>query len=79
MSKRKKTPKLKDPPKAQKAQGTTTKRTPQSAFDSAAGKDIYQAEKVVAERMAKGGVAQFLVKWGGYESKSNTEVGCRGM
>ena len=42
-----------------KPQGTTTKRTPTSAFDSAAGKDIYEPEKVVAQRTAKGGVTQF--------------------
>jgi hypothetical protein len=31
------------------------KRTPQSAFDPAAGNDVYEPEKVVAQRMAKGG------------------------
>ena len=41
-----------------KPQGTTTKCTPTSAFDSAAGKDIYEPEKVVAQRTAKGGVTQ---------------------
>ena len=53
------------------AQGGRTKRTPSSAFDSAAGKDIYNAEKVVGERLAKG-VTQFFVKWAGYEAKDNT-------
>ena len=32
------------------------KRTPQSAFDAAAGKDIYEPEKIVAQRIAKGGI-----------------------
>ena len=32
------------------AQGTGKKRTPQSAFDPAAGKDIYEPEKIVAQR-----------------------------
>ena len=54
------------------AQGTTKKRTPQSAFDPAAGKDIYEPEKIVAQRMAKGGITQFNVKWVGWDSKSNT-------
>ena len=38
-----------------KPQGATNKRTPQSAFDGAAGKDVYEPEKVVAQRTAKGG------------------------
>ena len=59
------------PPAPLKAQGTTTKRTPISAFDGAAGKDVYEPEKVLAERLAKG-VTQYLVKWVGYESKDNT-------
>ena len=53
-------------------QGSARKRTPQSAFDAAAGKDIYEPEKVIAQRIAKGGVTQFLVKWAGYEPKHNT-------
>ncbi|KAL1507092.1 hypothetical protein AB1Y20_007951 [Prymnesium parvum] len=32
---------------------------------------MYEPEKVVAQRLAKG-VSQFLVKWVGYESKDNT-------
>lgn len=36
-----------------KAQGTTKKRTPQSAFDPAAGKDVYEPEKVIAKRIVK--------------------------
>jgi hypothetical protein len=55
-----------------KAQGTTKKRTPQSAFDPAAGKDIYEPEKIVAQRIVKGGATQYHVKWVGYESKHNT-------
>ena len=55
-----------------KAQGTTNKRTPQSAFDPAAGKDIYEPEKIVAQRIVKGGATQYHVKWVGYESKHNT-------
>ena len=55
-----------------KAQGSTKKRTPQSAFDAAAGKDIYEPEKILAERIVKGGATQYQVKWVGYESKHNT-------
>ena len=47
------------------------KRTPQSAFDPAAGGNIYEPEKVVAERLAKG-ITQYNVKWVGYEAKHNT-------
>ena len=36
-----------------KAQGATTKRTPTSHFDDAAGKDIYEPEKIIAQRLAK--------------------------
>ena len=54
-----------------KAHGTTTKRTPTSAFDGAAGNDVYEPEKVLASRLARE-VTQYLVKWVGYESKDNT-------
>ena len=54
------------------AQGTGKKRTPQSAFDPAAGKDIYEPEKIVAKRIAKGGITQFHVKWVDWDTKSNT-------
>ena len=37
----------------------TKKRTPQSSLDSAAGKDVHEPEKVIAQRTAKGGVTQF--------------------
>ena len=43
-----------------------------SAFDPAAGKDIYEPDKIIAQRMAKGGVTQYQVKWVGYDSKANT-------
>jgi hypothetical protein len=55
-----------------KPQGTGKKRTPQSLFDPAAGKGVYESEKILAQRIAKGGVSQFQVKWVGYEVKSNT-------
>ena len=54
-------------PKQLPAEGATNKRTPQSTFDAAAGKDTYEpetAESVVAERLAKG-VTQYQVKWVG--------------
>ena len=54
------------------AQGAGTKRTPTSAFDGAAGKDVYEPEKVTATRTAKGGVTQYQVKWKNYEAKHNT-------
>ena len=56
--------KAKAVPAAPKAQGTTTKRTPTGAFDPAAGKDTYEPEAVVAERLSKG-VTQYQVKWVG--------------
>ena len=43
---------------ALKPQGTKHKRTPQSFADGAAGKDVYEPEKIVAQRTAKGGVTQ---------------------
>ena len=56
-----------------RAQGTgPTKRTPTSAFDPAAGKDIYEPEKIIAKRTVKGGESQWQVKWKGYDSKDNT-------
>ena len=49
------------PPKPLPAQGQGgKKRMPQSAFDPAAGKDIYEPERIVAERLAKG-VTQFYL------------------
>jgi hypothetical protein len=59
------------PAAVMKPQGKTTKRTPTSAFDGAAGKDIYEPEKIMGERLAKG-VTQYQVKWVGWEPKDNT-------
>ena len=43
------------PPAPLKPQGAVgRKRTPTSAFDAAAGKDEYEPEKVIAERLARG-------------------------
>ena len=58
-------------PEGPTSQGATTKRTPTGAFDPAAGKDTYEPEKIVAQRLAKG-VTQYQVKWVGYETKDNT-------
>ena len=41
-------------------------------FDPAAGKDIYEPEKIIAQRVAKGGIMQWQVKWKGYDAKDNT-------
>ena len=61
------------PEPVRKAQGKgPTKRTPTSAFDTAAGKDIYEPEKIIARRTVKGGESQWQVKWNGYDSKHNT-------
>eukprot|EP00966_Prymnesium_polylepis_P106687 2469678-Prymnesium_polylepis.2 len=60
------------PPKPLPAQGQGgKKRTPQSAYDPAAGKDIYEPERIIAERLSKG-VTQFQVKWANFEAKHNT-------
>ena len=68
-----KTSKKTPPPPPQKPQGKSgKKRTPTSAFDGAAGKDVYEPEKVIGQRMAKGGITQFNVKWVGWEAKHNT-------
>jgi hypothetical protein len=58
------------PPKPQGTGGK--KRTPTSAFDPAAGNDVYEPETIVGQRLAKGGITQYNVKWAGYESKHNT-------
>jgi hypothetical protein len=63
--------KAKASPAAPMAQGSTTKRTPSSAFDPAAGKDTYEPEAIVGERLAKG-VTQYQVKWVGWSTKDNT-------
>ena len=36
------------------AQGKNKKCTPQSMFDPAAGNDIYEPKKIIAERIVKG-------------------------
>ena len=50
--------KAKAAPAAPKAQGTTTKRTPTGTFtftfDPAAGKETYEPEAVVGNRLSKG-------------------------
>ena len=46
-------------------------RTPTSAFDPAAGKDVYEPEKIIGRRLSKG-VTQFNVKWVGWADKDNT-------
>ena len=57
MAKRKKT--VTEPPPVQKPQGKGgKKRTPTSSFDPAAGQDIYEPERILAERL-KSGVTQF--------------------
>ena len=52
------------------------KRTPQSAFDPAKDKDIYEPEAVVGTRKAKNKegqqIDQYLVKWKDFDSKQNT-------
>jgi hypothetical protein len=61
-----------EPPPPLTPQGVAgKKRTPTSSFDPAAGKDIYEPEKIVATRGAQG-VTQFHVKWVGYDAKHNT-------
>ena len=73
---------LPPPPKPQGTGGK--KRTPTSVYDPAAGKDVYEPEKVVGQRLAKG-VTQYSVKWVGWESKHNTWepiehlAGCKDM
>lgn len=60
------------PSKTVAAQGSgTNKRTPISAFDPAAGANIYEPELICAQRLAKG-VTQYQVKWAGYGERSNT-------
>jgi hypothetical protein len=54
-----------------KGAGTTTKRTPTGTFDPAAGKETYEPEAVVGNRLSKG-VTQYQVKWVGWATKDNT-------
>ena len=65
------------PSKPLPAQGRVGhKRTPTSAFDPAAGQDIYEPEKVVGERQKNLGggktETQYEVKWKGWDKKHNT-------
>ena len=65
------------PSKPLPAQGTGgRKRTPTSAFDPAAGKDIYEPERIVGERQRNVGggktETQYEVKWVGWDAKQNT-------
>ena len=65
------------PSKPLPAQGSGNhKRTPSSAFDPAAGNDIYEPEEIVGERQKNMGggktVTQYEVKWKGYDSEHNT-------
>ena len=45
--------------------------TPTSAFDPAAGKDVYEPEKIIGQRLSKG-FTTFNVKWVGWADKDNT-------
>ena len=58
MGKRGPKKKTAEPPPLQTPQGVAgKKRTPTSSFDPSAGKDIYEPEKIVATRGAKGGAS----------------------
>ena len=59
------------PPLKAQAGGSGT-RTPTSAFDAAAGKDIYEPNKIIAHRLAKG-VTQYQVRWKCYMYKDNED------
>ena len=49
-------PKLKKgaPPPPQKPEGAGKMRTPTSAYDPAASKDVYEPEKIIGQRLSKG-------------------------
>ena len=66
-------PKLKKgaPPPPQKPEGAGKMRTPTSAYDPAAGKDVYEPEKIIGQGLSKG-ITQFNVKWVGWADKDNT-------
>lgn len=59
------------PPPPPKPEGAGKKRTPTSAFDPAAGKDVYEPEKIIGQRLSRG-ITQFNVKWVGWADKDNT-------
>ena len=59
------------PPPPPQPEGTGKKRTPTSAFDPAASKDVYEPEKIIGQRLSKG-VTTFNVKWVGWADKDNT-------
>ena len=59
------------PPPPPQPEGSGKKRTPTSAFDPAAGKDVYEPEKIIGQRLSKG-VTTFNVKWVGWADKDNT-------
>ena len=42
------------PPPPQKPEGAGKMRTPTSAYDPAAGKDVYEPEKIIGQRLSKG-------------------------
>ena len=44
-------PKKGAPPPPQKPEGAGKKRTPTSAYDPAAGKDVYEPEKIIGQRL----------------------------
>ena len=64
-------PKKGAPPPPQKPEGAGKKRTPTSAYDPAAGKDVYEPEKIIGQGLSKG-ITQFNVKWVGWADKDNT-------
>lgn len=59
------------PPPPPRPEGAGKKRTPTSAFDPAAGKDVYEPEKIIGQRLSRG-ITQFNVKWVGWADKDNT-------
>ena len=77
MGKRGPQPKKPPPPAPLKAKGKgPQKRTPTSSFDPAAkDDDVYQCERIVGKRLAKG-VTQYCVKWAG-ATRQRTTPGSR--
>ena len=66
-------------PKQLPAEGATNKRTPQSAFDGAAGQDTYEPEKVIAERPAKGVTQYQDAASGGLRASGEHLAGCEDL